>query len=139
MATFSYKCPTCKIEFTNTPEFVREEGHCGHTNRDAHRRVSSTFQSGERDAHSHITTRGSAELRAVLCEAAHHARCHPLQPGNAASALPHHCMPTWVGLAKSPLKAKQNLRPIHLMDTCIYCNMIVYNAIDLSIILDTRS
>jgi len=36
--------------------------------------VPSTFQSGERDAHGHITKRGSAELRAMLCEAAHHAR-----------------------------------------------------------------
>jgi transposase len=29
--------------------------------------VPSTFQSGERDAHGHITKRGSAELRAMLC------------------------------------------------------------------------
>ena len=44
--------------------------------------VPSTFQSGERDAHGHITKRGSAELRAMLCEAAHHARrsAHPLHP-----------------------------------------------------------
>jgi transposase len=44
--------------------------------------VPSTFQSGERDAHGHITKRGSAELRAMLCEAAHHARLpvHPLHP-----------------------------------------------------------
>jgi len=44
--------------------------------------VPSTFQSGERDAHGHITKRGSAELRAMLCEAAHHARrsTHPLHP-----------------------------------------------------------
>ena len=44
--------------------------------------VPSTFQSGERDAHGHITKRGSAELRAMLCEAAHHARrpVHPLHP-----------------------------------------------------------
>jgi len=41
--------------------------------------VPSTFQSGERDVHGHITKRGSAELRAMLCEAAHHARrsAHP--------------------------------------------------------------
>lgn len=44
--------------------------------------VPSTFQSGERDTHGHITKRGSAELRAMLCEAAHHARLHshPLNP-----------------------------------------------------------
>jgi transposase len=44
--------------------------------------VPSTFQSGERDDHGHITKRGSAELRAMLCEAAHHARrsSHPLHP-----------------------------------------------------------
>ena len=44
--------------------------------------VPSTFQSGERDAHGHITKRGSSELRAMLCEAAHHARLrsHPLNP-----------------------------------------------------------
>jgi transposase len=44
--------------------------------------VPSTFQSGERDTHGHITERGSAELRAMLCEAAHHARrsSHPLNP-----------------------------------------------------------
>jgi transposase len=36
--------------------------------------VPSTFQSGDRDAHGHITKRGSAELRTMLCEAAHHAR-----------------------------------------------------------------
>jgi transposase len=44
--------------------------------------VPSTHQSGERDAHGRITRRGSAELRAMLCEAAHHARLpnHPLNP-----------------------------------------------------------
>ena len=44
--------------------------------------VPSTFESGERDAHGHITKRGSSELRAMLCEAAHHARLrsHPLNP-----------------------------------------------------------
>jgi transposase len=42
----------------------------------------STYQSGERDAHGHITRRGSSELRAMLCEAAHHAQRpdHPLNP-----------------------------------------------------------
>ena len=35
--------------------------------------VASTFDSGERVQHGHITRRGSAELRAMLCEAAHHA------------------------------------------------------------------
>jgi transposase len=35
--------------------------------------VASTFDSGERVKHGHITRRGSTELRAMLCEAAHHA------------------------------------------------------------------
>lgn len=44
--------------------------------------VPSTYQSGARDAHGHITKRGSDELRAMLCEAAQHARqpSHPLNP-----------------------------------------------------------
>ena len=44
--------------------------------------VASTFDSGERVQHGHITRRGSAELRAMLCEAAHHAprAGNPLQP-----------------------------------------------------------
>ena len=35
--------------------------------------VPSTHQSGTHDAHGRITKRGSAELRSMLCEAAHHA------------------------------------------------------------------
>jgi transposase len=35
--------------------------------------VASTFDSGERVKHGHITRRGSSELRSMLCEAAHHA------------------------------------------------------------------
>ena len=35
--------------------------------------VASTFNSGESVKHGHITRRGSNELRAMLCEAAHHA------------------------------------------------------------------
>jgi transposase len=44
--------------------------------------VPSTFHSGDRAASGHITKRGSAELRAMLCEAAHHANrpTHPLYP-----------------------------------------------------------
>jgi len=44
--------------------------------------VASTFDSGERVRHGHITRRGSSELRAMLCEAAHHAwrRTNPLHP-----------------------------------------------------------
>lgn len=44
--------------------------------------VPSTYHSGEREASGHITKRGSAELRAMLCEAAHHASqtSHPLHP-----------------------------------------------------------
>ena len=41
-----------------------------------------TYQSGDRDAHGRITKRGAAELRAMLCQAAHHASRadHPLHP-----------------------------------------------------------
>jgi len=44
--------------------------------------VPTTYQSGDHDAHGHITRRGSQELRSMLCEAAHHARNpnHPLNP-----------------------------------------------------------
>jgi transposase len=44
--------------------------------------VATTFDSGERVRHGHITRRGSSELRAMLCEAANHAwrRSNPLQP-----------------------------------------------------------
>jgi len=44
--------------------------------------VPSTYQSGGHEAHGQITKRGSAELRAMLCEAAHHASRpdHPLNP-----------------------------------------------------------
>jgi transposase len=48
--------------------------------------VPTTYQSGERDRHGHITKQGSGELRAMLCEAAQHARRgdHPLHPYFAA-------------------------------------------------------
>jgi transposase len=51
--------------------------------------VPSTFQSGDRDTHGHITKRGSAERRTMLCEAAHHARrpMHPLNPHFARVAV----------------------------------------------------
>jgi transposase len=44
--------------------------------------VASTFDSGERVRHGHITRRGSSELRSMLCEAAHHASrpSSPLHP-----------------------------------------------------------
>lgn len=44
--------------------------------------VPATYQSGDRDAHGRITKRGAAELRAMLCQAAHHASGpdHPLHP-----------------------------------------------------------
>jgi transposase len=44
--------------------------------------VASTYDSGDRTRHGHITKRGSHELRAMLCEAAHHAgyRSNPLSP-----------------------------------------------------------
>jgi len=43
--------------------------------------VPATFHSGDREASGHIVKRGSAELRAMLCEAAHHA-AHPTHPLN---------------------------------------------------------
>ena len=48
--------------------------------------VPATYQSGTRDHHGHITKQGSGELRAMLCEAAQHARRadHPLHPYFAA-------------------------------------------------------
>jgi transposase len=44
--------------------------------------VPSTHQSGRCDRHGHLTKRGSGELRAMLCEAAHQARrrTSPLHP-----------------------------------------------------------
>jgi transposase len=44
--------------------------------------VPSTHQSGDRDGHGRITKRGSAELRAMACEAAHQTARprHPLNP-----------------------------------------------------------
>jgi transposase len=44
--------------------------------------IPSMDQSGNRDHHGRITHRGSTELRAMLCEAAHHAQRpdHPLHP-----------------------------------------------------------
>jgi transposase len=41
--------------------------------------VPRTYQSGTRDRHGALTKRGARELRAMLCEAAHHAR-PPLAP-----------------------------------------------------------
>jgi transposase len=53
--------------------------------------VPSTHQSGSRDSHGRITKRGSAELRSMLCEAAHHARrpTHPLNPYFARLCTKH--------------------------------------------------
>jgi transposase len=44
--------------------------------------VPATYHSGDREAYGRITKRGSRELRAMLCEAAHHASrpTHPLHP-----------------------------------------------------------
>lgn len=44
--------------------------------------VPSTYDSGERERHGHITKNGPSWVRAVLCEAAQHARLptHPLNP-----------------------------------------------------------
>lgn len=51
----------------------------------------STQQSGARDVHGRITKRGSAELRAMLCEAAQHAARpqHPLHPYFAQQCAQH--------------------------------------------------
>jgi len=51
----------------------------------------STYQSGSRDVHARITKRGSADLRAMLCEAAHHAARpqHPLHPYFAPPCAKH--------------------------------------------------
>jgi transposase len=51
----------------------------------------STHQSGARDVHGRITKRGSAELRAMLCEAAHHTARpqHPLHPYFAQQCAKH--------------------------------------------------
>ncbi len=48
--------------------------------------VPATYQSGDRDAHGRITKKGAPELRAMLCQAAHHASrpTHPLHPYFAA-------------------------------------------------------
>lgn len=42
----------------------------------------STYDSGERERHGHITKSGNSDARGVLCEAAHHAAkpTHPLNP-----------------------------------------------------------
>ncbi len=44
--------------------------------------VPSTWDTGDRIRHGHITKRGSSELRAMLCECAQHAarKSHPLNP-----------------------------------------------------------
>lgn len=50
--------------------------------------VPSTYHSGDREAYGRITKRGSGELRAMLCEAAHQASrsTHPLHPYTIAVA-----------------------------------------------------
>jgi transposase len=64
--------------------------------------VPSTFQSGERDAHGHITKRGSAELRAMLCEA---------DRASFASLLRQGLHPAWLHSRslRSPAKAALDL------------------------------
>lgn len=44
--------------------------------------VASTYDSGDRVQHGHITRRGSVEMRSMLCEAAHHAHraTNPFHP-----------------------------------------------------------
>jgi transposase len=50
--------------------------------------VPSIYHSGDREAYGRITKRGSGELRAMLCEAAHHGSrpTHPLHPYLPSSA-----------------------------------------------------
>lgn len=53
--------------------------------------ATSTYDTGETERHGHITKRGSAELRAMLCEAAQHARNpqNPLNPYFARVCAKH--------------------------------------------------
>jgi len=53
--------------------------------------VPSTYQSGEHESQGRITKQGSGELRAMLCEAAHHAasRGSPLYPFFARTSAKH--------------------------------------------------
>jgi transposase len=54
--------------------------------------VPSTFQSGERERHGHITGRGSSELRSMLCEAAHRSRGAPALPDALRDAAGWDCV-----------------------------------------------
>jgi transposase len=62
----------------------------------------STYNSGEQERHGHITKRGSAELRAMLCEAAHHASSarHPLHPYFARTCARQGYKKAVVGIAQ---------------------------------------
>ncbi len=63
--------------------------------------VPTTYQSGDRDRHGRITKRGSAELRTMLCEAAHQIRrsTHPLHPYFATLCAQHGYQRAIVALA----------------------------------------
>jgi transposase len=62
----------------------------------------STYDSGERERHGHITKSGSPALRAVLCEAAHHAArpTHPLHPYFARVAARRGVKPAVIAVAQ---------------------------------------
>jgi transposase len=63
--------------------------------------IPSTHQSGDRDRHGRITKRGAPELRAMLCEAAQHARrpSHPLNPYFAKLCARRGCKAAVIALA----------------------------------------
>lgn len=62
----------------------------------------ATYHSGERERFGHITKRGNPELRAMLCEAAHHAArpTHPLHPYYARMAARRGLKPAVVAVAQ---------------------------------------
>ena len=93
----------------------------------------STYDSGERECHGHITKRGSPELRAMLCEAAHHAALprHPLHPYFARLCARQGVKRAVVAVAQRMARmlyqmwkkgekfdvSKLNVRPVHALRT----------------------
>jgi hypothetical protein len=57
--------------------------------------VASTFDSGERVQHGHITRRGSGELRSMLCEAAHHVRRPAIRSSPTSPAYAYAAATRW--------------------------------------------
>jgi transposase len=62
----------------------------------------STYDSGQRERHGHITRAGNGYLRALLCEAAHHAARpgHPLHPYFARLAARRGVKPAVIAVAQ---------------------------------------